>query len=612
MNRASSATGEKAVLTDTTGRTNVAAASNGGTVTASSTYASGFDASGTINGDRKGQSWGSGGGWNDATPGAWPDWLEVDFAGAKTIDEVDVFSVQDNYTAPEEPTAGMTFTRYGLTAFTVQYWDGTQWLAVPNGVVVANALVWRPVTFAPITTTKIRILVTGTLDSWSRVTEVEAYQAAGPGNTAPTVTLTAPADGTTYTAPASITFTATAADADGTVARVDFYENGTLVGSDTTSPYAFTWVTNVAGPHTLTAVATDNLNATSTSAPVQVTVNVATARTNVALASNGAMAIASSTYASGFDSNGAINGDRKGQSWRSGGGWNDATPGAWPDWLEVDFAGARTIDEVDVFGVQDNYSAPEEPTAGMTFTRYGLTAFTVQYWTGTQWLAVPNGVVVANALVWRQVTFAPIATTKIRILVTGTLDSWSRVTEVEAYQAAGPGNTAPTVTLTAPAAGSTVSGIVTVAANATDDGGVVGVQFQLDGAPLGAEDTTAPFAVAWNTTVQARGLHILTAVARDAAGNRTTSASVSVTVANSTGQVTLAWDASVDPSVTGYKVHIGTTSGVYAVSVVDVGNLTTCTIAGLQAGAVYYIVVTGYDQNGNESGFSNEVRATIQ
>ena len=100
-------------------------------------------------------------------------------------------------------------------------------------------------------------------------------------------------------------------------------------------------------------------------------------------------------------------------------------------------------------------------------------------------------------------------------------------------------------------------------------------------------------------------------MARDAAGNRTTSASVLVTVANSTGQLTLAWDASVDPTATGYKVHIGTTSGVYDLSVVDVGNLTSCTIAGLQAGTVYYIAVTSYDQNGNEGSFSNEVSATI-
>jgi hypothetical protein len=189
----------------------------------------------------------------------------------------------------------------------------------------------------------------------------------------------------------------------------------------------------VAGPHTLTAVATDNLDTATTSAPVPVTVNAPSERTNVALAANGAIAVASSTYSTGFDASGAINGDRKGQSWGNGGGWTDATPGTWPDWLEIDFAGPKTIDEVDIFSVQDNYSAPVEPTAGMTFTRYGLISFTVQYWNGTQWLAVPGGIVSGNTLVWCQLTFAPLTTTKIRILVSGTGDSWSRVTEVEAY-----------------------------------------------------------------------------------------------------------------------------------------------------------------------------------
>jgi len=415
------------------GRTNVALASNGATALASSTYASGFDAAGAINGDRKGQSWGNGGGWNDASPGTWPDWLEVDFAGAKTIDEIDVFSVQDNYASPVEPTAGMTFTRYGVVNLTVQYWDGIQWLAAPGGVVSGNTLVWRQLTFAPLTTMKIRVLVTGTADSWSRLTEVEAYQAGGPADTPPTVTLTAPAEGAVYTAPASVTFTANAADADGTVKRVDFYENGNLVGSDTTSPYGFTWVTSVAGSHTLTAVATDNLDVTTTSAPVHITVNAAAGRTNVALAANGAIAVASSTYATGFDASGAINGDRKGLSWGNGGGWTDATPGTWPDWLEIDFAGAKTIDEVDVFSVQDNYASPVEPTAGMTFTQYGLVNFTVQYWDGTQWLAVSGGIVSGNTLVWRQLTFAAVTTSKIRVLISGTGDSWSRVVEVEAY-----------------------------------------------------------------------------------------------------------------------------------------------------------------------------------
>ena len=76
-----------------------------------------------------------------------------------------------------------------------------------------------------------------------------------------------------------------------------------------------------------------------------------------------------------------------------------------------------------------------------------------------------------------------------------------------------------------------MSGTVTVTATATDDLGVAGVQFQLDGADLGAEDTGAPYSVAWDTTTASAGSHTLTAVARDAAGNRTTSAPVTVTVA---------------------------------------------------------------------------------
>src|SRR5207245_1965158 len=92
--------------------------------------------------------------------------------------------------------------------------------------------------------------------------------------------------------------------------------------------------------------------------------------------------------------------------------------------------------------------------------------------------------------------------------------------------------TPPMVSMTAPAAGSTVAGTVTVSASATDNVGVVGVQFQLDGANLGAEVTAAPYAVSWNTALATAGAHILTAVARDAAGNMATTASVSVTVAD--------------------------------------------------------------------------------
>ena len=95
-----------------------------------------------------------------------------------------------------------------------------------------------------------------------------------------------------------------------------------------------------------------------------------------------------------------------------------------------------------------------------------------------------------------------------------------------------PDTTAPTVDISAPTAGATVSATVAVGANAADNVGVFGVQFLLDGAPLNAEDTTAPYATSWDTTATPNGNHQLTARARDAAGNSTTSAVRNVTVTN--------------------------------------------------------------------------------
>ncbi|HEY2940896.1 MAG TPA: Ig-like domain-containing protein [Vicinamibacteria bacterium] len=95
-------------------------------------------------------------------------------------------------------------------------------------------------------------------------------------------------------------------------------------------------------------------------------------------------------------------------------------------------------------------------------------------------------------------------------------------------------HTPPTVAITAPAAGATVSGVVAVSANASDNVGVVGVQFQVDGANLGAEDTVSPYSVTWNTATVADGSHSLRAIGRDAAGNSTISSAVTVTVMNDT------------------------------------------------------------------------------
>ena len=99
-----------------------------------------------------------------------------------------------------------------------------------------------------------------------------------PANVAPTVSLTAPSNNATYTAPASITLSANAADSDGTVSKVELFNGSTLLtgSTNTTAPYAFTWTSVAAGTYTLTAKATDNAGAVTTSAPVTVTVNPAT------------------------------------------------------------------------------------------------------------------------------------------------------------------------------------------------------------------------------------------------------------------------------------------------------------------------------------------------
>ena len=326
----------------TPGSVNVAAQANGGIATASTTYSAGFAPSGANNGDRRGLQWGNGGGWNDATPGASPDWLQVSFNGTYTIGEIDVFTVQDNYGAPADPTPEMTFTQWGITNFQVQYLSNGTWVDVPGGNITDNNLVWRRIAFTPVATSAIRVLVSGALNSYARITEVEAWTAAG-------------------------------------------------------TP-----------PPTPSAI-------------------------NVAAQANGGIATASTTYSAGFAPSGANNGDRRGLQWGNGGGWNDATPGASPDWLQVSFNGTYTIGEIDVFTVQDNYGAPADPTPEMTFTQWGITNFQVQYLSNGTWVDVPGGNITDNNLVWRRIAFTPVATSAIRVLVSGALNSYARITEVEAW-----------------------------------------------------------------------------------------------------------------------------------------------------------------------------------
>ena len=328
----------RALSSANTSRTNVALAANGGTVLASSSYNANFPAAAAIDGDRRGINWGTGGGWNDATVNTYPDWLEVSFNGLKTLNEIDVFTIQDNYATPVDPTPSMTFTQHGVRDFRVQYWTGSAWQDVPGATVTNNLLVWRQFSAGSISTTKIRVYITSALNGYSRIAEVEAW----------------------------------------------------------TDPTAAPW-------------------------------------TNFALASNSATVTASSSIGSSYPESAVIDGERSGKNWGNGGGWNDNTINVFPDWLEVTFNGSKKLEEIDVFTVQDNFAAPAEPTPAMTFTQYGIRDFQVQYWTGRTWQAVPGGVMVNNTLVWRRFPTNGITTTKIRIYITNSLGSYSRITEVEAW-----------------------------------------------------------------------------------------------------------------------------------------------------------------------------------
>ena len=90
---------------------------------------------------------------------------------------------------------------------------------------------------------------------------------------APTISITSPAYGTAFTAPATIVLNATATDSDGTVALVEFFADDTLIGTASSSPYSLTWSNVGVGSYLLTARATDNLGAVTTSSPVDVTVD---------------------------------------------------------------------------------------------------------------------------------------------------------------------------------------------------------------------------------------------------------------------------------------------------------------------------------------------------
>ncbi|PYQ11174.1 MAG: hypothetical protein DMF80_22450 [Acidobacteria bacterium] len=376
-----------------------------------------------------------------------------------------------------------------------------------------------------------------------------------PDTTPPTATLTSPASGATVTG--TISVTATASDNVG-VAGVQFQLDGAPLGAeDTTAPYSVPWntATSTPGSHTLRAVARDAAGNTGPSSAVSVTVPDTTAPTvSITSPAPGATVtgiVAVNAAASDnvgvagvqFQLDGAPLGAEDASApyavnWDT----TNASPGSHSlTAVARDGAGNKTTASPVSVTVPDTMP----PTVTMTSPGSGATV------TGVVAVSVTATDNVGVAGVQFQLDGAPYGAedTSAPYSVNWDTANGSHSLRAVARDAAGnnttsaavtvtvsngapPDTTPPTVTMTAPAPGATVAGSVSVTADASDNVGVAGVQFQLDGAPLGAEDTAAPYSVSWNTATAANGTHTLTAVARDAANNTATAASVTVTVSN--------------------------------------------------------------------------------
>ena len=272
------------------------------------------------------------------------------------------------------------------------------------------------------------------------VTLSQVVSSAGP---APTTTTLASSKNPS-TVGTSVTFTATVAGSNPT-GSVNFKDGANsiagcsavaLAGSGNSKTAACSTSALTAATHSITAAyAGDAGNAASTSAALSqvVTAGAVNRSTNVALASNGGsrQRLRAPIQRRLTRSPRINNNERAGVNWGNGGGWIDATANAYPDWVEIDFNGSKTIDHVVVYTVQDNYANPVEPTDTMTFSLYGITDFTVQGWNGAAWVTL--GTVSGNNLVKRTVNFTAYTTDRIRINVTNALTSYSRITEVEAW-----------------------------------------------------------------------------------------------------------------------------------------------------------------------------------
>ena len=407
--------------------------------------------------------------------------------------------------------------------------------AVPNGTSATYA--WNTATTSNGAHTLNLTVTDGAGRTATKAINVTVSNSAPGDTTPPTVTMTAPTNGSTVSGTA-VTVSANASDNVG-VTSVQFKLDGVNLGApDTAAPYSVVWNTTTAsnGSHTLTAVAKDAAGNTKTSMPITVTVaNGGGPSGNVVWTNPVNVAVNGNT----ITKNGGCSG-----CWDAGAtSQQTITSGNGSVQFGISSGGVATV----------GLSAPNSNTDANAIT-FGMRFFPgyleiresgawKETWTiaagDVHKVAVEGGVVkyYQNATLKYTSAVAP----TYPLVVDATIENTATAVQNAVMNGGSGGGdtTPPTVAVTAPAGGATVSGTtVAVTASASDNVGVTSVQFKLDGVNLGTADTTAPYSVSWNSTTASNGTHTLTAVATDAAGNTTTSAPVTVTVSNGGGAPT--------------------------------------------------------------------------
>jgi RHS repeat-associated protein len=366
-------------------------------------------------------------------------------------------------------------------------------------------------------------------------------------NTAPTVSITSPANNAIFAAPANITVNATAADSDGTVTKVDFFDGATLVGTSTAAPYSFTITNAAGGSHVLTAKATDNRGTVTTSAAITVNVDAAPTVSITSPANNAVVpAPANITItATAADTDGTIT---KVDFFDGATLVGTATTTPYSAALTNVALGAHsyTARATDNLGIVTTSTAINvivnalpsasisAPSSGSVFIAPATIAVTataadsdgtvakVDFYQGTTFLGTSTSA--PYSFNWSSVASGSYSLTAVAT------DDRGGTTTSAPVNVTVDVNAAPTVSITSPAAGAnfTAPANITLSADATDsDGTVASVAFYY-GTTLIATRTASPYSFTWTSVPQ--GSYVLTAVTTDDLGASTTSASVSITV----------------------------------------------------------------------------------